>query len=109
VDCIELSFEIGRDCLKKRLDEAAVKWLGRAARLFQMHDIVGPDAENLQLNVLHSYARALLALKDTETGLARAREVMQMIQTVCSFQFLAPARLMKVEIWRQFRSLTTPA
>jgi hypothetical protein len=109
LSCVELSFEIGRDCLGKRLDEAAVKWLGRAAGLFQMHDIVGLDAENLQLNVLHTYARALLTLDDAETGLPRAREVMETIQTVRSSQFLTLARLTKVEIWRQFRSLTTPA
>jgi hypothetical protein len=109
LSCVELSFEIGRDCLGKRLDEAAVKWLGRAAELFQIHDIVGPNAENLQLNVLHTYARALLALEDAETGLPRAREVMEMIQTVRPSQFLTLARLTKVEIWRQFRSLTTPA
>jgi hypothetical protein len=109
LSCVELSFEIGRDCLGKRLDEAAVKWLERAAGLFQIHDIVGPGAENLQLSVLHTYARALLALKDAETGLPRAREVMETIQTVPSSQFSTLARLTKVEIWRQFRSLTTPA
>ena len=109
LNCVELSFEIGRHCLGKRLDEAAVKWLGRAAGLFQIHDIVGPGAENLQLNVLHTYARALLALEDAETGLSRAREVMETIQTVRSSQFLTLAKLTKVEIWRQFRSLTTPA
>lgn len=109
LDCVELSFEIGRDCLEKRLDEAAVKWLGRAAGFFQMHDSVGPDAENLQLNVLHTYARALLALEDAETGLPRAREIMETIQRVRLSQFLTLARLTKVEIWRQFRSLPTPA
>jgi hypothetical protein len=100
LNCVELSFEIGRDCLGKRLDETAVKWLGRAAGLFQIHDIVGPDAENLQLNVLHTYARALLALGDAETGLPQAREVMETIQTVHSSQFLTLARLTKVEVWR---------
>jgi hypothetical protein len=85
-----------------------VKWLGRAAGLFPIHDIVGPVAENLELNVLHTYARALLAL-DAETGLPQAREVMETIQTVRSPQFSTLARLTKVEIWRQFRSLTTPA
>ena len=106
---VELSFEIGRDCLGKRLDGAAVKWLGRAAGFFQTHDIVGPDAENLQLNVLHTYARALLALEDAETGLPRAIEVVETIQGVRSSQSLTLARLTKIEIWRQFRSLTTPA
>ena len=86
-----------------------MKWLGRAVELFQIHDIVGPNAENLQLNILHTYARALLALEDSETGLPRAREVMEMIQTVRPSQFLTLARLTKVEVWRQFRSLTTPA
>ena len=86
-----------------------MKWLERAAGLFQIHDIVGPGAENLQLSVLHTYARALLALKDAETELPRAREVMETIQTVRSSQFSTLARLTKVEIWRQFRSLTTPA
>ena len=81
---VELFFEIGRDCLGKRLDEAAVKWLGRAVGFSQMHDIVGNDAENLQLNVLHTYARALLALEDAEAGLPGAREVMGTIQTVRS-------------------------
>jgi hypothetical protein len=109
LNCVELSFEIGRDCLGKRLDGAAVKWLGRAAGLFQIHDIVGPDAKDLQLNVLHTYARALLALEDAETGLPRAREVIEMIQRVRSSRFLTLARLTKVEIWRQFRSLTAPA
>jgi hypothetical protein len=109
LNCVELSFEIGRDYLGKGLDGAAVKWLGRAAGFFQMHDMAGPDAENLQLNVLHTYARALLALEDAETGLPRAREVMETIQRVRSSQFLTLARLTKVEIWRQFRNLTTPA
>ena len=86
-----------------------MKWLGRAAGFFQIHDIVGPDAENLQLNVLHAYARALLALGDAETGLPRAREVVETIQRVRSSQFLTLTRLTKVEIWGQFRSLTTPA
>jgi hypothetical protein len=109
LDCVELSFEIGRDCLGKRLDETAVKWLGRAAGCFQIHDIAGHDTENLQLNVLHAYARALLALEDAETGVPRAREVVEMIQRVRSSQFLTLTRLTRVEIWRQFRSLTTPA
>jgi hypothetical protein len=109
LNCVEIYFEIGRDCLGKRLDEAAVKWLGRATGLFQIHDIVGPDAENIQLNVLHTYARALMALEDTETGLSQAREVTETIQRVRSSQFLTLTRLTKVEVWRQFRSLTTPA
>jgi hypothetical protein len=73
-------FDIGRDFLEKKNSGLAVRWLERAAVLFEDHDIAGPAAADLRLNVLHTYARALLGLEDANTGLLRARTVLETLQ-----------------------------
>ena len=48
--------------------------------MLEEHDLGGPDAADLRLNVLHTYARALLRLKDADTGLLRARGVLETLR-----------------------------
>jgi hypothetical protein len=107
--CVGLSFGIGRGYLGKWLHKEAVKWLGEPSHSFKSITSLALPLENLQLNALHTYVRALLALEDTETELSRAKEILQTIKNVCSSQFLTPARLTKAEVWRQFLSLPAPA
>lgn len=40
----------------------------------------GPNASNLQLNVLHTYARASLQAEDAGAGLLRARAMLEILQ-----------------------------
>ena len=65
--------------------------------MLEEHNLGGPDAINLHVNVLHTYARALLGLGDADKGLLRARGVLEALQRLCGaddFAFLS----LKLEI-----------
>ena len=75
--CVDLFLDIGRDHLEKRQNATAARWLERAVGMLDEHDLRGPDSANLHVNVLHTYARALLGLEDVDAGLSKAQGVLK--------------------------------
>jgi hypothetical protein len=75
----------------------AARWLERAAVIFEEHNLVGPDATDLRLNVLHTYARALLELKDANQGLLRAWAILEALQRLYGTENVA-VLLLQLEI-----------
>lgn len=73
-------FDIGRNYLESKHGAEAAKWLERAAVVFEENDLSGLNTSNLQLNVLHTYARASLQAEDANTGLLRARAILEILQ-----------------------------
>ena len=78
---LDLLFEIAKQHLNHKRPEAAVKWLARAQQLFDTVDLadLSPDASDLRLVVLHTYARALVDVNSPEAAL-KAYEVLDVLQ-----------------------------
>ena len=78
---LDLLFEIAKQHLNHKRQEAAVKWLARAQKLFDTVDLadLSPDASDLRMIVLHTYAQALMSVNEPEAEL-KAHEVLEVLQ-----------------------------
>ena len=71
---VETLYEVGRIEFEQRRVEVSIKWLQRAFKILE-----GPashlrfEAEDLSLNVMHTYIQALLASDDSSCGKEAAR------------------------------------
>ncbi|KAJ9649388.1 sporulation-specific protein 22 [Coniosporium tulheliwenetii] len=68
----DILYEIGKDLLRKKQLESAVRWLGRSLDVLGEQDLekLSPDAGELRLSIMHGLVKALLQQRD---GAARKR------------------------------------
>jgi Meiosis protein SPO22/ZIP4 like len=82
VKAADLLYEIGRDLLQQGHHDLASKWLGRASSSIEptRDSCAAAESQDLRLNILHTYVRALLA---TNTNLAgeEAARVLQLLKS----------------------------